>query len=166
MQTKHLLDKCTTYTHMDVTSWWNAICPTAAFGRWGHKNVVSFCKLLAVFSVNNILLTSFQLHLYNNKVIDKKRSINLLIIIIFCNTLAVYTTVKVLEILKCNNNQLRCREGKHQLEERKRKRTSNERERDASNLWFVKKWDYHLKMLCNTDKSLRQKKYGIKCLKF
>ena len=26
-----------TYIRMDVTSRQNAICPTAAFGRWGHK---------------------------------------------------------------------------------------------------------------------------------
>ena len=27
-----------TYAHTDVTSRQNSICPTPAFGRWGHKN--------------------------------------------------------------------------------------------------------------------------------
>ena len=26
------------YAHRHITSWPKAICPTPAFGRWGHKN--------------------------------------------------------------------------------------------------------------------------------
>ena len=36
-----------TYAHTDVTSRRNAICPTPAFGRWGHKK--SKCHLLQLW---------------------------------------------------------------------------------------------------------------------
>ena len=34
-----------TYVHTDATSWQNAICPTAAFQRRGHKNDQSIRRL-------------------------------------------------------------------------------------------------------------------------